>query len=427
MSKKNKHKKTQHDLKIIAARHKNEYLGWIKYYMDLWLGEGTFQLIPERNLQIMHMCRFTTPRLILAPETKIKSNILDDMKDTMIYLMDLDTMEIKKNDKPISFLHFTTYYMTILNYCALLNDDDFARAGVIRERAKEMLLYHDQILVNANEHIGSIMSGLAILFSSPEVKYYYTKSENHLGIKDLTGNFLIFRLHECKPVVEEFIVNDDPRPAFKIGFPRPNLGLDWFKIRPPDKDNFKWKKAYEIYIQSHALDRLYERLNCLKDYHVTFEFFLGLLNPKIIYENGRMLIAYYYGKCKLGYFVTDLVDGKLLMRTFLFVTNEGTPESRKLKEIAGLGKLDISYWNIDKLKNFIDSDIATQPEIKNIFIEAGCGDLFEVNLQEGESYSGRIQLAGEMLRYLKKDNDMNAADDNPVEIETLLPKESSQL
>ncbi len=67
-----------------------------------------------------------------------------------------------------------------------------------------------------------------------------------------------------------------------------------------------------------------------------------------------------------------------------------------------MGKADIKYWNIDKLRNFVQSDIASNPSIKKMFIEAGCGDLFNLSIEGSDVYSGKIHLANAMLKYLGK-------------------------
>ena len=51
----------------------------------------------------------------------------------------------------------------------------------------------------------------------------------------------------------------------------------------------------------------------------------------------------------------DIIEGKIVIRTFLFVTNNGTPEGKKLAQITGLQKLDKKYLALDKLSTFMTS------------------------------------------------------------------------
>ncbi len=79
----------------------------------------------------------------------------------------------------------------------------------------------------------------------------------------------------------------------------------------------------------------------------------------------------------MGYLVAEIQEGNVFIRTYLFIANEGTPEGNLLKAKTGLGKLDIAYLKINKLSTYMNSDIATNPEVKKIFIEARCTALFD--------------------------------------------------
>jgi hypothetical protein len=116
----------------------------------------------------------------------------------------------------------------------------------------------------------------------------------------------------------------------------------------------------------------------------------------------------------IGYFKADITQGKILIRTFLFLTNEGTPEARRLKENTGLNKVDVKYLNIDKIKAFIESDIVKNERIKNIFIEAGCGGLFDLKLDDSEAYNGALKLAEEMSKYMETESENEKGSDSTI-------------
>lgn len=86
-----------------------------------------------------------------------------------------------------------------------------------------------------------------------------------------------------------------------------------------------------------------------------------------------------FSKAKLGYLKADVIGDKLVIRTFLFITNNGTPEGKKLQELFGLQKADKKYLGIDKLSTFILSDIKENEQLKKLFCEAGCGALFKLD------------------------------------------------
>jgi hypothetical protein len=135
-----------------------------------------------------------------------------------------------------------------------------------------------------------------------------------------------------------------------------------------------------VYIQSHAQQRLAERLDCLEQGYVEFFVYNSLKNLKYFKDkNGNPLIEYNYFGFKTGYLRADIHHGKIIIRTFLFLTNNGTPEGEKLNEFTGLSKLDHKYLNIDKLSTFMSADIRNNIEVKDIFVRAGCKSLFDID------------------------------------------------
>ena len=71
-------------------------------------------------------------------------------------------------------------------------------------------------------------------------------------------------------------------------------------------------------------------------------------------------------------------EESIVIRTFLFVTNNGTPEGQMLENVTGLQKLDKKYLALDKLSTFMTSDIGGNEKVKEIFTSAGCQCLLEL-------------------------------------------------
>ncbi|MEN5194377.1 hypothetical protein [Sphingobacterium faecium] len=94
-------------------------------------------------------------------------------------------------------------------------------------------------------------------------------------------------------------------------------------------------------------------------------------------RNSHILLAYYAGRHKIGYFVVAHHLDKWIVRTFLLLTNEGTPEGEKLKELTALNKIDAQYLKIDTMEAFINYDIEGNEKLFAIFKEANCASLFE--------------------------------------------------
>ncbi|MDR1221264.1 MAG: hypothetical protein LBL07_00080, partial [Tannerella sp.] len=114
-----------------------------------------------------------------------------------------------------------------------------------------------------------------------------------------------------------------------------------------------------VYIQQHALDRMKERLGFVMVSFYSPVLVDALLRKEVVpLSKSRMLIACFITGLKLGYFVAEVVDGGIiLIRTFLLLTNGGTPEGDRLSQLTGLQTEDRRYLAIDTLPGLANSDI----------------------------------------------------------------------
>jgi hypothetical protein len=111
---------------------------------------------------------------------------------------------------------------------------------------------------------------------------------------------------------------------------------------------------------------------------------------------------------KVGYLVADLKDDKLIIRTFLFLTQNGTPEGNKLVELYGLGKLDKSFLAMDKLSTFLTTDMCSDSNLSEIFQQAGCQyllDIYDNKKIKDMSYDHIKEFnVNEIIKYLGLDD-----------------------
>jgi hypothetical protein len=174
-------------------------------------------------------------------------------------------------------------------------------------------------------------------------------------------------------------------------------------------------KPLPVYITVHALNRMEERIGCASQGIVQFEIFNAFFGASrnrealISIGMGRFLIEYRLRGMKVGYLLMSMPQSVILVHTFLMITSNSTPEGALLHKQLGVDKLDKEYLGIDKLSTFIHSDIFQYEDMRNIFVQAGCGSLLELHkalindflwTREGET----IHLAARMREYLNKDD-----------------------
>jgi hypothetical protein len=214
------------------------------------------------------------------------------------------------------------------------------------------------------------------------------------------------------PERRNITIDGNTRPVIRVGW-SVALGsaINWVTINPAQLNihTLEPEKPIEVYIQSHALQRLSERLDSLEIWLIHLSTYYSLTNLVIVPSGfGYPLIELRIGKNRAGYFTYTLVDGILLIRTFLFIINNGTPEGKKLQEITGLGRLDKKYLAIDRISSFISSDIGENETIRNILVQCGCESLLHLNDEVGNANfctKKSSQRTAELIeRYLQKPN-----------------------
>lgn len=191
----------------------------------------------------------------------------------------------------------------------------------------------------------------------------------------------LIRIHRQQCMSKSFFVDGQQRIAYKCGQCFMPYGIKWAGLDNKNVGLTGLEKNIPVYIQSHALERLYERIDCFENSKSLIYDYLwcSILNAKVVKStNGKYLIEYWFNCHKLGYLVTTINDGVAIVRTFLFITMDGTPEGLLLHKKLGIRRDDKEYLHLDKLRTYLMTDIQEDTELRNVFEECGCGHLFKV-------------------------------------------------
>ena len=156
-----------------------------------------------------------------------------------------------------------------------------------------------------------------------------------------------------------------------------------------------------VYVQSHALRNLRERVN-LSSATAFLDHWLyeSLRQPLIVERQGDdLLVEYRILKDRVGYLIVTPLHDCVAVRTFKFLTMEGTPEARKLKERLRLTRRDVDWLGLSELSAFTQTDLSEDPELCELLEECGCGHLFE--LKNWDFAPQPKAFAAEMRKYLR--------------------------
>jgi hypothetical protein len=379
----------------------NAFKRRIHYYLKLLECEEVAQLIDAESFRFMYASRnFSVPKIRMAENVvadcatkkyvysefdlvisnktiKINDRLALSPKEVLCYIASIDyTIKLKKDSSDIKDILLVEKYLeNIPDFPALFNVANLEIENFI------------QIIGRAMTHMTSSLCWFKLL-------------ENEKGSLKYR---VILELNALIPNKHMVMIDNHPRPVFPLALANCFDGPIEVSVSS-DKlslDNSIRNMPIPVYIQNHVLHRMEERLDCVTRYMREFYLFSSMEDPKIIHFKGRMLVEYNLRKGhKLGYLIVDYLNGILLVKTFLLLTNSGTPEGQRLEESSGLNKIDRQYWAIDRLSTFQKSDIKDHSQVKKIFNQAGCGSLFNElpALSTGKKMPNN--QAKQMLRYL---------------------------
>ncbi len=147
-------------------------------------------------------------------------------------------------------------------------------------------------------------------------------------------------------------------------------------IKPEVKLN---NNIYDLYIQAHAIRRMEERLK-----PITAKEFLRYiimrkdLEPELIPYKGSYLLPFSY--CYIvpvGYFVCEIIEDICVIKTFLFISQDGTPEGDQLSQKLDIKRVGKSHLKLAMLNHFIESDIREDERLTSILEECELKHLIE--------------------------------------------------
>ncbi len=146
----------------------------------------------------------------------------------------------------------------------------------------------------------------------------------------------------------------------------PKLGIEGPRVDLP------------VYIGEHAIERLERRLPL--DRAVVHKSAIDALElPEGLHRSGDgYLVDVWIGLHKVGYLVAHILPRMVFVKTFLFLTMRGTPESELLREKVGLRPSDIEHYRLDEFHTLAGRDIIKAPLLARVLGECGCGHLLSM-------------------------------------------------
>lgn len=410
MKKKSKGKNPQ-QLKLEQAHQKNLYLQKIKCIMDTIACEPAYHMLGPVEIETLYLSRIR-PLKLKFPEIDGQTPPQDFVKkvnDFLTLVFKQTTVTIDNDGMQVSLYDFYSFVETIFLNWRNIQDDWFPNA---RKFIDKFRLFNNGYKTKRMEAFDLVFQKLKelgwMLTHMPEqIVWIEPVDKQPIGGKINTSvSYNNYQVNIEKPESEIMDIGGNKRSIFRVGFGT-EKGIRWLFVTP-EKLGMKGllnKYPLKVYIQKHAVDRIKERLGDSFD-KINFSLIANAIFECDVYpaEGDSFLFSCKYDPIKLGYFKASVIGDKLLIRTFLFLTNNGTPEGKKLETLLGVQKEDKKYLGIDKLNTFINSDIEQNEKLKAIFCQAGCGDLFKMKKYLLKDQDQMIHCASSFAKYLGLEN-----------------------
>jgi hypothetical protein len=395
MSKKKKKANLQAQQKIQVAQHKKLYMERLRTICTL-IGDGEplFDLLPQFIRDTIYDIRGVMFKIRVEPGAKITKRLVKIMhshieKEIKLKWMDLMIPNMNKQ-------------VNLMDYCQLVLPLDlvlanFSRTFTGREKFEAFCLHIEERYTQYYNDFLYIIHNACYTYCdlSKWALYTFKFDEHHNPIvvghkKTYDGIWHQNITLGLYPLDIRYVtIHGDRRPAIQLGKILHNNNVSTFQpITVSSKrlhlnDPSGSHKEIPVYVQQHAFNRTMQRAGCVFPGSA-----LSLIDHafeehhKILRESSnRYLVECYSFDIKLGYFAGIYIEGIFVILTFLLITHSGTPEGRKLAELTGLQRQDMTFLAIDDLKTLINSDILSDERIAKIFIEAGCESILKMNFQ----------------------------------------------
>jgi len=376
-----KKKPSGHQLQSIAKAHrKNEFMRKFRLFINACCGEDIYRLIPSRILNNLYLVRCHSLMIVKAEGQNVPIEILKSMRAFIGAWINATPISITKYNYEMMIGDFFTVGFTVIKIYNSIDENTFPGSAKVKS-ALQKFCSDEEALIESFKQLSSMLAVAGYFYSKIGSRVYWLQYDlvKRHDTDECPDNLLLVYSHEAESI--QVKINDTVRPAVRLGWSANCEDFEWSAIKPsllyPEKPAND--KPMKVYVQSHALLRLAERIDCINENILHFNMYDSFCDPKICFDSHHnFLIEYRIFGTKAGYFRFDIVNKILVVRTFLFLTNSGTPEGDLLGKNTGLKMLDKKYLAIDKLSTFIASDIKTNPQLKKIFTDAGCQCLFDL-------------------------------------------------
>lgn len=349
-------------------------------------GQGAFGLIPPRALTVMYRTRILPIKVLPAAGEVVPVEVLKEMRKFLADFLGRRQIPLFKGGPKLPFAEFVSAEEALRLYLRELDENPSDETTVFR-KAMERLAEFSEGSDAASKNIEGAISLMELNHNDLGSRLYWLEHDMRLRPHEPWGIENNILVHSSVPERKQVTLDGIPRPATRVSTAGGTYeGVIRASIAPDRLGIACGREAgpMGIYIQEHALRRLAERIDCVTTGTRDLSLCCSFVNPRYHRQaDGTLLIDFMFFESKAGYLVAEATGGDLVIRTFLFLTNGGTPEGNRLRNLCEMGRADIDVLSIDRLSTFMATDFRADRRLESMFVEAGCGSLLELREKSG--------------------------------------------
>ncbi|GEM_PF-3863773 len=424
---KKKKKQPYAEVKLFAAQYRKRYFHRLKQICDE-IHPDLYETLSPRELETIYAYRGTHIRALGTH--KVPGKITGYCEDFIREHLKQHQIEVIPDGLTLNAQEYSTYMIPLENIIQATKEKHIDREWY-QYMNQDWYVEHLKKYLDYMEVLATM---LMYLISHSAYSLWYVEWEFKLQrVSGHHGISQIFWLTGHRPQKYSIKFDDGKtRTGLQITYNVPKVfnerQIDKFipLMVPPSAFGSKWEGVdtpVPVLIQEHALNRLDERLGCDVFGYVEQEMVESLANPVIhTTPDGKLLVEMRIRNKKAGYFLTEMDDNLIFIRTFLFLTNANTPEGHKLREEIGLKKEDVKYLKLDNLTTLMNSDIMDDKELCDTLRNAGCESLLILceELKDRDFWSQKGEekkIADKLKSYIRKDEWWDVIEDKDEEQE----------
>jgi hypothetical protein len=369
----------EHQRKVLKER----FLERIKKLIRLVGGEDLLEKYSPIYFDKLYECRYPVLKAKAAPGTDIAKARIVQFNKLLLQFMDGVELTLPNGNKiPIAW--YLSEGMTL--------SDSMSELEINGDPSRKEMKKHFAFGSHESKFHHDLQEILIDLVT--ETCIFLSDYNDHIYRADLsmTPYFAPFNplndiiIYTFKPKKETIDTSKGMRAAIRLGWVSPDFQWEHFNVKPSQLGFMTagLDIPLELYISTHTFDRLQKRINITPGIMHQI-LLLTFLQREIAHRwNGNEShVDFLVSGQKVGYLVVKLHGSKLMIHTFLFLTNNDTFEGEKLGRLLSIVKEDKRYLEIDTLPTFNAYHIDKNEQLSKLFKDAGCGSLLKLgHLQE---------------------------------------------